>query len=200
MGVPSARRRGTARWARVRLARRHEFAPDTPVAGSLSPSSSRRTLRQSRLSTRRQMCGKYGWLLFQATSSPSSRRPGGRPRSSGSTSVMFQPRRLRTRRPSSVETSARKPSHFSSKDHPEPEGKGPGARQHRVGKPQSLGKLARGRGVAPLLFALRLVVPLLPRSVPASPLFRRRMIIEGVRALFPTPALRRRHFSHDEFP
>jgi hypothetical protein len=33
---------------------------------------------------------------------------------------MSQPRRLRTRRPSSVETSARNPSHFSSKDHPEP--------------------------------------------------------------------------------
>jgi hypothetical protein len=39
---------------------------------------------------------------------------------------MFQPRRLRTLSPSSVETSARKPSHFSSKDHPEPEGRGPG--------------------------------------------------------------------------
>ena len=48
---------------------------------------------------------------------------------------MFQPRRLRTRRPSSVETSARKPSHFSSKDHPEPEGSGPG-REHRIWKPQ----------------------------------------------------------------
>jgi hypothetical protein len=39
---------------------------------------------------------------------------------------MFQPLRLRTRRSSSVETSARKPSHLSSKDHPEPEGSGPG--------------------------------------------------------------------------
>jgi hypothetical protein len=32
--------------------------------------------------------------------------------------------RLRTRNPSSVETMARKPSHLSSKDHPEPEGSG----------------------------------------------------------------------------
>jgi hypothetical protein len=39
---------------------------------------------------------------------------------------MFQPRRLRTRRASSVENDRRKPSHFSSKDHPEPEGSGPG--------------------------------------------------------------------------
>ena len=38
---------------------------------------------------------------------------------------MFQPR-LRTRNPSSVETSARKPSHLTSNDHPEPEGTGPG--------------------------------------------------------------------------
>jgi hypothetical protein len=52
--------------------------------------------------------------------------PDGRPRSSGKAGVMFQPRRLRTARPSSVETSARNPSHLSSKDHPEPEGNGPG--------------------------------------------------------------------------
>lgn len=38
---------------------------------------------------------------------------------------MFQPRRLRTRRPSTVETSARKPSHFTSNDHPDPVGIGP---------------------------------------------------------------------------
>jgi hypothetical protein len=39
---------------------------------------------------------------------------------------MFRPRRLWTRKSSSVETSARKPSHLSSKDHPEPEGRRPG--------------------------------------------------------------------------
>src|SRR6185436_7035762 len=33
---------------------------------------------------------------------------------------------LRTRNSPSVETRARKPSHLSSKDHPEPEGSGPG--------------------------------------------------------------------------
>ena len=47
-------------------------------------------------------------------------------RSFGTTGVMFDPRRLLTARPSSVETIARKPSHFSSKDHAEPEGSGPG--------------------------------------------------------------------------
>jgi hypothetical protein len=45
--------------------------------------------------------------------------------SSGSTDVMFQPRRLRTCNPSSVETIARNPSHFSSKAHPDSEGSGP---------------------------------------------------------------------------
>jgi hypothetical protein len=59
-----------------------------------------------------------------------SRRPssltGGSAPSSGSNAVMSQPRRLRTRRPSSVETMARNPSHFTSKDQPEPEGSGPG--------------------------------------------------------------------------
>jgi hypothetical protein len=40
---------------------------------------------------------------------------------------MFHPRRLRTRSPSSVETMARNlnPSHLSSKDQPDPEGRGP---------------------------------------------------------------------------
>ena len=47
-------------------------------------------------------------------------------RSSGRAVVMFQPRRLRTRNSPSVDTIARKPSHLSSKDHPEPEGSGPG--------------------------------------------------------------------------
>jgi hypothetical protein len=44
---------------------------------------------------------------------------------------MFHLRRLRTRSPSSVETIARKPSHLSSKDHPEPEGRGP--ERHSIG-------------------------------------------------------------------
>ena len=47
---------------------------------------------------------------------------------------MFQPRRLRTRKPSSVETIARKPSHLSSKD--QAGGQWPSARQHRFGQPQ----------------------------------------------------------------
>jgi hypothetical protein len=55
-----------------------------------------------------------------------SRSPAGRPESSGTAVVISHPRRVRTRSPSSVETSARKPSHFTSKDHPEPEGSGPG--------------------------------------------------------------------------
>jgi hypothetical protein len=80
----------------------------------------------SRFRTRRQTSGKYGSLPFQATSSPSSMRPVGSLRSSGSTGVMFQPLRLRTDSPSSVETIARKPSHLRSKDHPEPGGRGPG--------------------------------------------------------------------------
>jgi hypothetical protein len=76
----------------------------------------------------------------------------------------------------------------------------PGARDHGIGKPQSLWKLAPGRRVAPFLFARRLVLSLLPRSVAAAPLFRRRVIIEGRRALFPMSALGRRHLTHDEFP
>jgi hypothetical protein len=39
---------------------------------------------------------------------------------------MFQPRRLRTRRPSSVETTARNPSHLTSKAHSVPVGIDPG--------------------------------------------------------------------------
>ena len=76
--------------------------------------------------TRRQTSGNQGTRPRQATSSPSRTSPVGSLRSSGSTGVMFQPRRLRTRSPASVETIARKPSHLSSKDHSEPEGKGPG--------------------------------------------------------------------------
>ena len=48
-----------------------------------------------------------------ATSSPSSTRPAGKARSSGSTGVMFQPRRLRTARPSSVAAMARNPFHLT---------------------------------------------------------------------------------------
>jgi hypothetical protein len=51
---------------------------------------------------------------------------------------MFHPRRLRTRSPSSVETMARKHPTSTRKDHPEPEGGGPGGREHRVGQPQQL--------------------------------------------------------------
>ena len=46
---------------------------------------------------------------------------------------MSQPRRLYTRTPFSVDTSARKPSHFTSNDEPEPGGSGR-AREHRGGE------------------------------------------------------------------
>jgi hypothetical protein len=49
--------------------------------------------------------------------------PGaGRSASSGTLAVMVQPRRLRIRNRSSVETRARKPSHFTSNDQPLPVG------------------------------------------------------------------------------
>jgi N-acetylmuramoyl-L-alanine amidase len=61
----------------------------------------------------------------RATTSPSSTRPVGRSASSSSCMVMFQPRRLWTRRPSSVDTIARKPSHFTSYAQPLPVGSSP---------------------------------------------------------------------------
>ena len=62
---------------------------------------------------------------LKATISPSSTRPSGRSASSSSCMVMFQPRRERTRRPSSVETIARKPSHLTSCAQPSPVGSPP---------------------------------------------------------------------------
>ena len=51
-------------------------------------------------------------------------------------------RRLRTSRPSWVETIARKPSHLSLKDHPEPKGRGP--------RRESMGSGSRrGRNLSP---------------------------------------------------
>ena len=47
---------------------------------------------------------------------------------------MSQPRRLRTRSPSSVKTMAQKPSHFSSKDQSGPVGSGPGRESIGAGR------------------------------------------------------------------
>jgi hypothetical protein len=48
---------------------------------------------------------------------------------------MFQPRRLQTCRPSSVETRARKPSHLTSKAHPSRKGRPPERKSAGTGKP-----------------------------------------------------------------
>jgi len=61
-----------------------------------------------------------------ATSSPSSwRLAGSVSASSGSNRVMFQPRRLRARNRSWVQTRQRKPSSLGSKRQPRPHGSGP---------------------------------------------------------------------------
>jgi hypothetical protein len=72
-----------------------------------------------------------------------STAPGGRAANSGSSSVMFQPRRLRTRSPSSVETSARKPSHLTSNNQFDRVGSGPGRESIGSGS-RNGGNLARG--------------------------------------------------------
>src|SRR5947208_2114625 len=73
-------------------------------------------------------------VLVSATSSPSRMTLAGNSERNVSRSVMSQPRPLRTRRDPSVETMARKPSHFTSK-----------AKSPRVGSDSDRASIGSGR-------------------------------------------------------
>ena len=101
-----------------RVRGRDEPTLDHPM---LAPSQSRSNAANAtgtcrrRISIRSHTSGKSGAPSgTNATSSPSRVDSSGMSPNSGTSSVMAQPRRLRTRRPPSVDTSARKPSHLTS--------------------------------------------------------------------------------------
>jgi hypothetical protein len=98
----------------------------SPSIASTSKTISVIGMPRSSLRVRRARSGKCGSpSSLNATSSPSSTSPGGSSESSRTRAVMFQPRRLLTRRRSSVDTRARNPSHLTSNDQPPPVGRLP---------------------------------------------------------------------------
>ena len=166
---------------------RRARGPPAPLGALVRLTRSRRSrskitrvsgTEMSRFRTRRHTRGKYGSLPLQATSSPSSTRPAGSDWSSGSTGVMSHPRRLRTRRPSSVETTARKAVPLELEGPARAGGQRPGARKHRIGKAQTLNlrrrEATRGPENPAPSFAIRRARPVSPRSRSCRPPGRRR--------------------------
>jgi hypothetical protein len=113
-------------------------AASVPSARRRSKTMNVTATSPSRCSSRAQSRSKSGRPPSpQATSSPSSSSPRGIGSSSGSSRVIAQPLRLRTRNAPSVETRARKPSHFTSDRQPAPTGSGPVRARSAPGVPQT---------------------------------------------------------------